>query len=204
MSQLKREAHHNSLLLGVLNPCDDKNSISGGQENWLVDHARQIFPVRMYFEMCKEKREVARIAVFPLNNLSVSLPTPHFLLPLLHQRVFLRHWDLHPHPDIEWTPHSLIPIQPQLTSASIVVLVGSQQENVSIPLPSWQEAVLLKGLLGNAFLRPIFSFSPCLTNSDELVINMAATLSNRPLCLLRVSCVPEMFQGMSFLMFLLF
>lgn len=87
MSQLKREAHHNR----VLNLCDDKNRISGGQENRLVDHARQIFPLRMCFEIFKEQREVAHIAVFTLNNLSVPPPTPHILLPLLHQRVFLRH-----------------------------------------------------------------------------------------------------------------
>lgn len=57
--------------------------------------------------------------------------------------------------------------------------VSGQQEDVSIPLLSWQEVSLLKGLLGNVFLLPIFSSFPPLTNSDELVINMAATLPNR-------------------------
>ena len=37
--------------------------------------------------------------------------------------------------------------------------VSSQQEDVSIPLLSWQEVSLLKGLLGNVFLLPIFPFS---------------------------------------------
>lgn len=119
--------------------------------------------------------------VFPLETIKVFL----FFLPLLHQMVFLSHWNLHPRPDIDWTPHSLCPIKAQLTDPSISPLdqpkssVSSQQEDVSIPLLSWQEVGLLKGLLGNVFLRPIFSFSPSLTNGDELVINMAATLSNR-------------------------
>ncbi|KAI4830914.1 hypothetical protein KUCAC02_002515, partial [Chaenocephalus aceratus] len=41
------------------------------------------------------------------------------------------------------------------------------------------EVSLLKGRLGNALLLPIFSFFPPLPNSDELVINMNATLPNR-------------------------
>lgn len=84
------------------------------------------------------------------------------------------------------SPHSSCPIKAWLTDLSVSPLdqsnvpVSSQQEDVSIPPLSWQEVSLLKGLLGNVFLLPIFSSFPPLTNSDELLINMAATLPNRP------------------------
>ena len=51
--------------------------------------------------------------------------------------------------------------------------VSSQQEDVSIPLLSWQEVSLLKGLLGNLFPSSHLFLFP------SPVINMAVTLPNR-------------------------
>lgn len=80
------------------------------------------------------------------------------------------------------SPHSLCPIKEWLTDPSVSSHdqskepVSSQQEDVSILLLFWQEVSLLKVLLGNVFLFPIFSYFPPLTNGDKLVINIAATL----------------------------
>jgi len=95
------------------------------------------------------------------------------------------------------SPHSLCPIKTWLADQSVssldqsMLLVSSQQEDVSIPLLSWQEVSLLKGPLGNASLVPFFSLSPPLTYSDKPVINIAAILLNRPVFVNSVSRVSE-------------
>lgn len=128
-----------------------------------------------------------------------NLPPPFSHLNILTLLfVSLLHWknfhcllDIPPRPDLDLTtqwPLHVLSVQSRhglLTHLyspidQSQVIVRSQQEDVRIPLLSWQEVSLLKGLLGNVFLLPFFSFSPPLTSSDKLVINMAAILPNRP------------------------